>query len=647
MKKYLCLFVAMVMVAGCLLNVSVTSFAEYGNEIIYRLTDDESGYEIIRCENFTAEELFVPEEYNDLPVVGIYEYAFSGCNSIVSLKIPGTVKYIGESAFAYCMSLNSVHIDAGVEEIERLAFQGCSNLTEIEIPDSVTSIKRGAFENCENLADINIPESVVSIGPSVFDYTALFNDTGKWIDGALYIDNCLIQVSNDVSGEFVVKEGTRLIADLAVVFCESITEIVLPESLINIGETAFVGCTGLKNIEIPKSVQTIGFTPFGLCTSLTEIKVVSENSCFSSLDGVLFDKSQETLIQYPFRTETSYNVPNTVKTIAQYSFSENTSITYVYIPDNVEIIEAGAFSNCTSLNTISIGSVNTIGSYCFSGCVNLIGYEVSDDVREIGYGAFQDTGIYNESSVWENGVLYIGKHLISAEETLSGEYVIKDGTATIANRAFYGTYITSVSFPESLKHIGADSFSCCRLEKVALNNGLLSIGGGAFAGNYIKEILIPYSVKDIQDEAFASCEYLKKINIPRDVEFVGEDIFVGCKSLETLVLQNFELTDIDKFMRFSNTSTKVENTSTGMFIGTGCEIKISEKDTEERIVTCIVESDINGDGVCDVIDCALAQLASSGFTNLQGAYLEAGDSDDDGEISSADYQQIVNIALAI
>ena len=60
-----------------------------------------------------------------------------------------------------------------------------------------------------------------------------------------------------------------------------------------------IGCTSLTSVTIPSSVTSIGDGAFADCTSLTAITVDALNPVYSSVDGVLFNKSQTTLVQYP------------------------------------------------------------------------------------------------------------------------------------------------------------------------------------------------------------------------------------------------------------------------------------------------------------------------------------------------------------
>ena len=97
-----------------------------------------------------------------------------------------------------------------------------------------------------------------------------------------------------ISGTAVVKIG-----DSAFSGNRNLKTVSLPEGLKTIGKEAFASCTGLGEIRIPGSVETIGSKAFESCSGLTGIAVAQENSYYSSLEGVLFDKDETSLLVYP------------------------------------------------------------------------------------------------------------------------------------------------------------------------------------------------------------------------------------------------------------------------------------------------------------------------------------------------------------
>jgi hypothetical protein len=144
------------------------------------------------------------------------------------------------------------------------------------------------------------------------------------------------------------------IGENAFSYCTSLTSVMIPNSVTNIGWEAFSGCTSLTGVTIGSSVTSIGdgAGAFSGCTSLAAITVDALNSSYSSMDGVLFDKSQTALIECPGAKAGAYTIPNSVTNIGFYSFPYCASLTSVTIPSSVTSIGQGAFYACTNLTGI-------------------------------------------------------------------------------------------------------------------------------------------------------------------------------------------------------------------------------------------------------------------------------------------------------
>ncbi|MCD7827903.1 MAG: leucine-rich repeat domain-containing protein [Clostridiales bacterium] len=308
--------------------------------------------------------------------------------------------------------------------------------------------------------------------------------------------------------------------------------------------TGFCGCSSLTSVTIPDSVTTIAGGAFAGCTSLTSITVDEGNNYYLSDEyGVLFNKDKTELIKFP----------------------EGSSLTSYSIPNSVTSIGSDAFYNCTSLTSITIpDGVTSIGNRAFYGCTSLESITVPDSVTSIGLIALDNTAYYNNDSNWEDGVLYIGNHLIAAQTSISGSYEIKDGTITIAGNAFEECEsLTSITIPDSVTSIGDDAFYyCTSLESVTMSDSVTSIGAYAFSNTayynddsnwedgvlYIGNHLIDvdndlsgsYEIKEgtitIADYAFFLCESLVSIDIPNSVTSIGSLAFTGCTSLANITI---------------------------------------------------------------------------------------------------------------
>jgi hypothetical protein len=130
----------------------------------------------------------------------------------------------------------------------------------------------------------------------------------------------------------------------------------IPNSVTGIGDNSFRYCSSLTNLTIPNSVTSIGDSAFYGCSSLTAITVDSGNQNYSSIGGVLLDKGQTTLIQYPESKVGSYSIPNSVTSIGDYAFLDCSHLTNITIPNSVTNIGDSAFSGCWGLTKVFFDS---------------------------------------------------------------------------------------------------------------------------------------------------------------------------------------------------------------------------------------------------------------------------------------------------
>ena len=280
-------------------------------------------------------------------VTSIGEWAFVSCSGLTSITIPNSVTSIGEGAFSNCTGLTSVVIPNRVTTLSH-TFEFCTGLKSVTIPNSVTNIGDFAFFGCTGLTSITIPNSVKNIG-----WGAFRNCTGVT---SVTIPNSITNIDKE-----------------AFVGCSSLSSISIGNSVTSIGDNAFARCTGLTSVKIPYSVSNIGKAIFLGCTSLTSIEVDSNNSNYCSVDGILFNKFQTTLVAYPAGREGAYTIPLGVVSIGYYAFCECSSLTSVTISDSVTSIGDNAFQYCSSLASVTIpNSVTEIGEYAFAGCDKLV-----------------------------------------------------------------------------------------------------------------------------------------------------------------------------------------------------------------------------------------------------------------------------------
>jgi hypothetical protein len=135
----------------------------------------------------------------------------------------------------------------------------------------------------------------------------------------------------------------------------------------------------------------IGFGPWYDCSSLDHIVVHPANSFYTSIEGVVFDRSLAEVIQFPPGRAGSYDVLSSVTNIAREAFRGCRRLASIAIPEGVALIDHYAFSDCTALTRLNLpSSVRIVGDYAFRGCSELSVTYIPRHITSIGYGSFSE-----------------------------------------------------------------------------------------------------------------------------------------------------------------------------------------------------------------------------------------------------------------
>ncbi len=524
------------------------------NNYIYEIINDKEAI-IIEHRYLESDKIDIPSSVDGYSVIGIGDNVFYGEDSVAEVIIPDSIVSIGAGAFAYCSNLVSVTMGSGVTDIGEGAFEYCESLSNVEFGENVAVLSASAFSNCTALEAIEIPRDVTVVGDGCFENCInlsdlKFNESLQVIGNRAFrscvsLEEIVIPDSVTEIGDYAFQNcesvmtvdfGNSLISigDAAVTLCDSLEEIIIPDSVETLGNTAFARNIKLKSVTIGKSVLAMGELIFSGCPMLSEIIVDENNPNYSSVNSVLFNKSKTELIHYPHgKNETEYIIPDGVVTISYGAFYGYEMLNKIIIPDTVTCIETGAFYDCIALSEI----------------------DISENLSVIGRYAFLNTGYYNDSANWEDGVLYLENNLIAGNQEVPEIYIVKDGTKTVADYAMeYCGKLTSLTISDEVENIGAYAFIGCEsLENIKISSNIKNIGECAFKntkccndsrrwvnnGFYIDNVLIEAD-KDISgrfliesgttfiaDRAFSLCENLEEIIIPETVTVISENAFEG------------------------------------------------------------------------------------------------------------------------
>ena len=205
-------------------------------------------------------------------------------------------------------------------------------------------------------------------------------------------------------------------------YLSTITSIEVPDSVTSIGEMAFLGCTSLKSVKLSTGVAKIDKNAFGSCSALQEIQVAKDNPNFSSLNGVLYSKKQDTLVIYPAaKTDAAYIIPSCVTSVAMYAFSENPYLETLTIPNSLIKVGDSAFYNCKNLRAVSYNGTEEEWNQITIGLLNekLTGATIQYQERIIG-------DVNADGAFTVSDVVLLQKWLLSVPDTQLADWKAAD-----------------------------------------------------------------------------------------------------------------------------------------------------------------------------------------------------------------------------
>ncbi len=312
----------------------------------------------------SCDSMLVLELTSGLKRVGAF--AFSECVALRELILPDTVERIERSAFAGTMALHELVIPGNVQEIGDNAFNGCIQLSSLTLSEGIRVIEEMAFSNCSDLTEVLIPASVECLGDGVFSDCLAMTQIAVAPESEHFVVRDDILYSKDLSvlvhypaakeeQEFTIPEEVRKIAGLAFASNYFLMEVMLGDHLEEVGSYAFARCSCLSFVSLPAQTTRLGASPFHDCTMLLEIEVDPNNPCYSSIDGILYNKEQTQLIQYPAGLyDDFYKVPDTVREIAENACYDAQDLEVLKIPAGVRKIGDMAFAFCDQLRDVEI-----------------------------------------------------------------------------------------------------------------------------------------------------------------------------------------------------------------------------------------------------------------------------------------------------
>lgn len=360
-------------------------------------------------------------------------YELYNSNDIVSndfiIEAGVALKYTGNS--------NKVFVPDGVKELAPCLFWDNQMIEEVVLPDTLVNISGDTFYNSANLRKVNIPKNVKAMGNNPFagcPKVKVINDSPNFnmVDGVLYNKDLTRLIYYPISNrnrEYRIVEGCKIIGKHSFYLCDNLEKVVIPSSIIKLENNPFSGCSklnlinnssyyhicddviynrdysevigclnsidtdclvlkdvkricrnsfwnckGIRKIILPNTLESIGYNPFVSCSN---IEFISNSKNYIVYNNALYLANKSKLVCYP----------------AKYAVGD------VYLPDEVTVLERGAFSGCDKMTNVNLHNVTIISKTCFTNCNSLKKVYCSNLVTYIGEWAFAHCESLEELSV--------------------------------------------------------------------------------------------------------------------------------------------------------------------------------------------------------------------------------------------------------
>lgn len=474
-----------------------------------RYTIDNMGYyldqehKVAACTGLQVQDadvtnLVIPStvRYNGVTyaVVALYDNRYNQ-NKVRTLTLPRTLRHINDYGLSDYRAITDLEIPANVERMGNYIVNNCPQLQRIkvnaEVPPTLGSLDNNRYydeygNSTYHYLRIVIPRESFHAYRLVnawnTDYNVLIGgdegitvNTGKIAAGDL--------------GHVVVEEAGYL---------QEVNKLII-EGELNADDWSKIGqMTNLTKLDLSKAL-------------IDEIPSNAFNGRWA-IDKVVLPPTLKKIGSYAFQNTslTSVNIPDNVETIENNAFGRVKRLQEVHLPDNLTALGGSAFEYCRNLRAVKIPSkIKVITWYAFRDCSSLQSVELHDSITGFGNESF--AGCDLREITLPKSTTAVGNHAFEGNANLS-KVTFNEGLIYIGESAFQNTAIDTLNCPSTLRNIYNSAFAGCRnLRQINLNEGLTRIESGALANNKATEIVLPSSLEYCAGGAFDDCDSLVTI----------------------------------------------------------------------------------------------------------------------------------------
>lgn len=246
-------------------------------------------------------------------ITRIGDKAFYCLENAVSIKLPTTLKSIGDNAFQKC-GVTELTIPEGVSEVGNQALRNCINLTALYLPGTLESVPNNLCGGCTSLKTVKLSEGIKIISDSAFSFCTELQ-TVEFPMSLVEIKDAAFNNCTSISS-VSLGNNLNIIGGAAFQGCSSLRILDLGSNVTVIGRSAFQKCGLTGEITIPATVSSIGGDAFLDCPNIKEYKVFAPKL---TLDN------KEYPLGYVSGTESYNAMPVTI-----YGYAESKTQVYAY-----------------------------------------------------------------------------------------------------------------------------------------------------------------------------------------------------------------------------------------------------------------------------------------------------------------------------
>ena len=533
----------------------------------------------------TDTEITIPDKVEGRRVTGIGPNVFGekmsvygeiGTVPLRKITLPSTIRTIGAQAFMNCTQLADLILPDSLQEIGAQAFVGCKSLEVVKLPAGVVSVGPYAFAYCSSLRSISfggrvsqIGEGVLAMCPSLLMIRVVKSNANyRLSDGAMYSADgkLLLAFPAARSGSFTVQEGTETIGADAF-SASSLTEVILPTSLVTIENYAFYTAAELMAPAFPEALETIGKYAFSqgwisidlskssgkeaqkialgknvryigneafVGFELKYFEVDEENPAFSSKDGALMVKAGDSIIEFATNGHKTFLIPegcadfdiSIMSQVGQYNPLDGNEPFQIYFPDSViRITDTTIFMDDMIFHCARDSAAEAYAidygiavSYDLEPIRSEVEIQTDAGVLTFWLGDTHatwaryegtDTSVVIPEAVEGLPVTMVGDGLSAVQDMTdltSGltQVTLPETVEILQAYAFAGMTVSEMNLPEGLRVLGDYALNC-PLRVEALPGSIENIGAAVFSSTTVFEngLLIPASVQRIAPGAFS------------------------------------------------------------------------------------------------------------------------------------------------